>query len=173
MRVYLITVVAVASVTALASPLGASAPFNAAFCADAARARWTVCDPTAALDARAADIVSRLTLTDKVNLTLMGPVNVSLDGLAAYTFWSEASHGVGNAWGSHTNFPSTNFPLPISTSCAFNRSLWEATGNQIGREARAQQNNGRNGNTFWAPVINVRACQPLRAPSPLRGQASA
>jgi beta-D-xylosidase 4 len=51
--------------------------------------------------------------------------------------------------------PATNFPLPISTSCAFNRTLWESTGNQIGREARAQQNNGRNGNTFWAPVINI------------------
>jgi len=85
----------------------------------------------------------------------MGPVNVSLPGLEAFTWWSEATHGVNNAWGTHSNIPATNFPLPISTSCSFNRSLWEATGNQIGREARAQQNNGRNGNTFWAPVVNL------------------
>ena len=132
-----------------------SLPFNAGFCADAIRSAWTICDVSASLDARANDIVTRLTLTDKFNLTLMGPVNISLPGLDAFTWWSEATHGVDNAWGTHANIPATNFPLPITTSCAFNRSLWGATGNQIGREARAQQNNGRNGNTFWAPVINI------------------
>ena len=140
---------------ALTTTLALRAPFNAAFCADAVRSTWLICDPTAPLDARASDIVSRLTLTDKFNLTLMGPVNTSLPGLAAYTWWSEATHGINNAWGDHSNTPATNFPLPISTSCAFNVSLWRAIGNQIGREARAQQNSGRNGNTFWAPVVNI------------------
>jgi hypothetical protein len=138
----------------IASALG-RVPFNAGFCANATRAAWPICDVTASLDERASDIVSRLTLTDKFNLTLMGPVNVTLDGLESFTWWSEATHGVGSAWNSHEHIPATNFPMPISTSCAFNRSLWAATGNQIGREARAQQNNGRNGNTFWAPVINI------------------
>ena len=148
----LFSIIATASAAAVALAL----PFNAGFCGDAARSSWTICDPTASLDARANDIVARLTLTDKFNLTLMGPVNTSLSpGLEAFTWWSEATHGVDNAWGVHGNYPATNFPLPISTSCAFNRSMWAATGNQIGREARAQQNNGRNGNTFWAPVVNL------------------
>lgn len=133
----------------------AGTPFNAGFCGDATRSAWTICDTAADLDSRAADLVSRLTLTDKFNLTLMGPVNVSLPGLEAFTWWSEATHGVGDAWGSHSHTPATNFPLPISTSCAFNRTMWAATGNQIGREARALQNNGRNGNTYWAPVLNL------------------
>ena len=133
----------------------AGTPFNAGFCGDATRSAWTICDTAADLDSRAADLVSRLTLTDKFNLTLMGPVNVSLPGLEAFTWWSEATHGVGDAWGSHSRTPATNFPLPISTSCAFNRTMWAATGNQIGREARALQNNGRNGNTYWAPVLNL------------------
>ena len=136
----------------------AAAPFNAGFCANATRAAWTICDVTASLDARAADIVSRLSLADKVNLTVMGPFNVSsVDGLDAYSWWSEATHGVDGVTGFGQNYfrPATNFPLPISTSCAFNRSLWTATGNQIGREARAEQNVGRAGNSFWAPVINI------------------
>ncbi len=140
--------------TARAAPLTVGGLYNVGFCADVTRATWPICDTSASLDTRAADIVARLTLTDKLNLTLMGPVNISLAGLEAFTWWSEATHGVDNAWGS-PHIPATNFPLPISTSCAFNRSLWEATGNQIGREARAQQNNGRNGNAFWAPVINI------------------
>lgn len=151
MRAVVVAAFALATVVGV----GHGAPFNAGFCSDPIRATWRICDSSAALDARSADIVSRLTLTDKVNLTLMGPVNVSLAGLEAFTWWSEATHGVGNAWGSREHVPATNFPLPISTSCAFNRSLWHATGNQIGREARAQQNSGRNGNTFWAPVVNL------------------
>ncbi len=49
----------------------------------------------------------------------------------------------------------SNFPLPITSSCSFNRSLWTATGRQIGREARAFMNQGAAYGTYWAPVINV------------------
>ena len=49
----------------------------------------------------------------------------------------------------------SNTALPITTSCSFNRSLWTATGNQIGREGRAYFNVGLAGTTFWTPVINI------------------
>jgi beta-glucosidase-like glycosyl hydrolase len=49
----------------------------------------------------------------------------------------------------------SNFPLPITSSCSFNRSLWTAIGRQIGREARAFMNQGAAYGTYWAPVINV------------------
>ena len=38
---------------------------------------------------------------------------------------------------------------------SFNRSLWRATGGQIGREARAFMNEGNAWSTYWAPVINL------------------
>ena len=38
---------------------------------------------------------------------------------------------------------------------SFNRSLWQATGARIGREARASMNAGNAYSTFWAPVINL------------------
>jgi beta-glucosidase-like glycosyl hydrolase len=49
----------------------------------------------------------------------------------------------------------SNTILPITASCSFNRSLWTATGNQIGREARAFMNVGHADSTYWAPVINI------------------
>ena len=49
----------------------------------------------------------------------------------------------------------SNTALPITTSCSFNRSLWTATGNQIGREGRAFMNANLADSTFWTPVINI------------------
>jgi beta-D-xylosidase 4 len=42
-----------------------------------------------------------------------------------------------------------------AAAMSFNRSLWAATGAQIGREARASMNAGDAWSTFWAPVINL------------------
>ena len=44
----------------------------------------------------------------------------------------------------------TKFAFPITLGMSFNRSLWRATGNQIGREARAMMNAGNGYSTFWA-----------------------
>ena len=49
----------------------------------------------------------------------------------------------------------SNTALPITTSCSFNRTMWKATGNVIGREGRAYINAGLAGSTFWTPVINI------------------
>ena len=38
---------------------------------------------------------------------------------------------------------------------SFNRTLWQKTGEQIGKEARAMMNAGNGYSTFWAPVINL------------------
>jgi len=52
----------------------------------------------------------------------------------------------------NAQFPGgSNTALPITTSCAFNRSLWHATGNAIAREGRAYYNNNLAGATFWTP----------------------
>lgn len=49
----------------------------------------------------------------------------------------------------------SNTPLPITTSCSFNRTMWNAVGNQIAREGRAFRNQGLADSTFWTPVINI------------------
>ena len=120
------------------------------FCANATHASWPICDMAAPLAARAADLLSRLSLADKVLLTVHSQPALPDIGLAGYDWWTEATHGVAGGAG-----PATNTGLPITTSCSFNRSLWRATGNAIGREARAYINTVNLGSTFWAPVINI------------------
>lgn len=112
------------------------------------------CDPTLPLADRVADMLSRLTLDEKIgNLGTDATPMFSL-GLVAYQWWSESSHGV--ASGIHgAKKPTTNFAYPITTAMAFNRSLWLATGAAIGTEARALMNTGDASSTFWAPVINL------------------
>ena len=45
--------------------------------------------------------------------------------------------------------------MPITTAQSFNRSLWHATGGQIGRESMALNNAGQGWSTYWAPVVNL------------------
>jgi beta-glucosidase-like glycosyl hydrolase len=115
------------------------------------------CDYTLSVDVRAADAVSRLSLSEKINAlgTNTGPLD-SLE-LNAYNWWSEATHGISHVRDgpSSTTPKETNFALPITTAGSFNRSLWTATGRQIGVEARAFMNAGNAYSTYWAPVINL------------------
>ena len=127
------------------------------FCAQAPQSGWVFCNPAAGLDARAADIVGRLTLEDKINATVSASPALPSVGLPAYQWWSEATHGISGP-GVHHNATlpgATNAALPITTSCSFNRSLWHSTGNAIAREGRAYANVGMSGLTFWTPVINI------------------
>ena len=71
--------------------------------------------------------------------------------LPAYNWWSEASSGVASGRWTET----TKFAFPITTGMSFNRTLWQVTGNTIGKEARAMMNAGNGLSTFWAPVINL------------------
>ena len=127
------------------------------WCAEPAHANWTICDPNAALDDRAADIVGRLALADKIQALGTGTPRLPSVGLPAYQWWSEATHGIsGPGVGYSAQFPAgSNTALPITTSCSFNRSLWHATGNQIAREGRIFRNHGLAASTFWTPVINI------------------
>lgn len=127
------------------------------FCSTAPQSAWPFCDPAAPLDARAADIVGRLSLDDKIRATVSASPVLTSVGLPAYQWWSEATHGIGGPGVTHNaTLPgATNTALPITTSCSFNRTLWRATGNAIAREGRAYANNGLSGLTFWTPVINI------------------
>jgi hypothetical protein len=136
-------------------------PTFSGFCDDASRASWPICDATLSLDVRSQDLLSRLTLADKVSLTSTD-ASASSIALPHWNWWNEGTHGVWNnvgpPWPCETlpcDGPVTVFALPITTSCAFNRSMWLATGNQIGRESRALWNSKGDvrGGTYWTPVV--------------------
>eukprot|EP00658_Telonema_sp_P-2_P054924 TRINITY_DN43684_c0_g1_i3.p1 TRINITY_DN43684_c0_g1~~TRINITY_DN43684_c0_g1_i3.p1 ORF type:complete len:513 (+),score=82.49 TRINITY_DN43684_c0_g1_i3:35-1573(+) len=111
--------------------------------------KW--CDPSASIEDRVNDMIARMTLPEKIQGMMIHTGEVKGLGLPSYNWWEEATHGVsplGDGDG-------TNFAYPITTGAAFNRTLWRATGRQIGREARAYMNVGKMGSTFWAPVVNL------------------
>ena len=134
------------------------------------------CDHTLPLDARVADMVSRLTLDEKICLQGTGGCNIDSLGLPPYNWWSEASSGVASGRDTQTTkfafpivrlAPSTRLAAPPlhashgaslprqTTGMSFNRTMWRLTGRQIGTEARAMMNAGNGFSTFWAPVINL------------------
>ncbi|XP_062221981.1 probable beta-D-xylosidase 7 [Phragmites australis] len=128
---------------------GAGAPPNVAFC-----------DTRLPIERRADDLVSRLTVEEKISQ--LGDQSPAVDrlGVPAYKWWSEALHGVSNAGrGIHLDGPlraATSFPQVILTAASFNPDLWYRIGQVIGVEARAVYNNGQaEGLTFWAPNINI------------------
>ncbi|KAK3159124.1 hypothetical protein QOZ80_2AG0146020 [Eleusine coracana subsp. coracana] len=128
---------------------GAGAPPNIPFC-----------DQRLPVERRADDLVSRLTVEEKISQLGDESPAVPRLGVPAYKWWSEALHGVANAGrGIHLDGPlraATSFPQVILTAASFNPHLWYRIGQVIGVEARGVYNNGQaEGLTFWAPNINI------------------
>jgi len=116
-------------------------------------------DPAQPLQARADDLIRRMSLEEKVaQLQNEAPAIVRL-GLPAYNYWNEALHGVAN------NGIATVFPEPIGMASTWNPELLHQEGNVIGIEGRAKFNDyisKHDGNskwwtglTFWTPNINI------------------
>ncbi|MES2062075.1 MAG: glycoside hydrolase family 3 N-terminal domain-containing protein [Bacteroidota bacterium] len=109
------------------------------------------------LDARVKDLVSRLTLEEKISLLGYQSKAVPRLGIPAYNWWNEALHGVARAG------EATIFPQAIGMAATFNDNLLKQVSNVISTEARAKYNlstgMGRRlqymGLTFWTPNINI------------------
>ncbi|KAL6517661.1 Endo-1,4-beta-xylanase 2 [Orobanche minor] len=120
---------------------------------------FSFCDPSLGLKARVEDLVSRLTLQEKIGWLGSGAIGVSRLGIPNYEWWSEALHGVSYT-GPGTKFGSpvhgaTSFPQVILTAATFNESLFETIGKVVSTEARAMHNVGLAGLTFWSPNVNI------------------
>ncbi len=115
-------------------------------------------DTSLTFEARAADLVSRMTLDEKVSQMQNGAPAIPRLGIPAYNWWSECLHGVAN------NGIATVFPQAIGMAATWNPRLVHEEASVISTEARAKYNNemskgeyGRifGGLTFWAPNINI------------------
>ena len=106
---------------------------------------------------RAADLVSRLTLEQKVALMQNGSPAIPEFGIKAYDWWNEALHGVGRAG------IATVFPQAIGMAASFDDALLLDVFTAVSDEARAKsaqysENGGLRryqGLTFWTPNVNI------------------
>ena len=114
-------------------------------------------NPGLPLDQRVDDLVSRMTLEEKVQqMRDHAPAIPRLD-VPKYDWWNEGLHGVafaGNA---------TNFPQVIGMAATWDTALVHRMGQTISTEARAKYNQAMRQNdremffglTFWAPNVNI------------------
>uniref|UniRef100_A0A2P2NM37 Putative beta-D-xylosidase 5 n=1 Tax=Rhizophora mucronata TaxID=61149 RepID=A0A2P2NM37_RHIMU len=121
--------------------------------------QFPFCNTSLSYQDRAKDLVSRLTLQEKVQQLVNSAKGVSRLGIPAYEWWSEALHGVSNV-GPGTRFNATvpgatSFPATILSAASFNATLWFTMGQVVSTEARAMYNVGLAGLTYWSPNVNV------------------
>jgi len=114
-------------------------------------------DASKSIDSRVNDLLSRLTLEEKVSLLGYNSKAVPRLGIPAYNWWNEALHGVARAG------EATIFPQAIGMAATFNDNLLHQVSTAISTEARAKYNlaiaKDRHlqymGLTFWTPNINI------------------
>jgi len=114
-------------------------------------------DMSQPLDTRVKDLVSKLTLEEKVSLLGYNSKAVPRLGIPAYNWWNEGLHGVARAG------EATIFPQAIGMAATFNDDLIKQVSTVISTEARAKYNlaiaKDRHlqymGLTFWTPNINI------------------
>ncbi|RLM58474.1 putative beta-D-xylosidase 7 [Panicum miliaceum] len=118
------------------------------------------CDRSLPASRRAADLVSRMTVAEKVSQMGDEAAGVPRLGVPAYKYWSEGLHGLA-FWGHGLRFDGavrgvTSFPQVLLTAASFDEGLWFRIGQAIGREARALYNLGQaEGLTIWSPNVNI------------------
>ncbi len=115
-------------------------------------------DPDQPLEARVADLVSKMTLEEKISQMVHGAPAIRRLGVPAYNWWNECLHGVGRAG------IATVFPQAIGMAATWDTELMHRTAVAISDEARAKHHAalGDNGDveqyyglTFWTPNINI------------------
>jgi beta-glucosidase len=116
-------------------------------------------DPAQPLETRVHDLVSRMSLPEKIGQLRSSAPSLERLGLPAYDYCNECLHGVGRAG------VATVFPQAIGLAATWNTSLVHEVAGVIATEARVKHeayaalHDGNSikyaGLTFWSPNINL------------------
>lgn len=116
-------------------------------------------DTSLPIEERVNDLVSRLTLSEKVRMMKHQSPAIERLGVPAYNWWNEALHGV-----ARTTEKVTVFPQAIGLAATFDTDALEKCADIISSEGRALFNEdlkaGKTGGpyrglTYWTPNVNI------------------
>ena len=113
-------------------------------------------NPSLPAEQRAADLVHRMTVEEKVTQLVNQSRAIPRLNVPAYNWWSEALHGVANSG-------TTEFPEPIGLAATFDTDAIHQMAIAISIEGRIKHmqfereghSNVMEGLDFWAPNINI------------------
>ncbi len=116
-------------------------------------------NPSQPLDARVSDLISRMSLAEKIQQIRNAAPAIPRLGVPAYNYWNEGLHGVAFAG------IATVFPQAIGMAATWDPALIHGEADVIATEGRAKYNDytahhggdarGRYGLTFWSPNVNI------------------
>ena len=114
-------------------------------------------NPDKSIEVRVNDLVSRMTLEEKISQMQHTAPAIEHLGIPAYNWWNEALHGVAR------NGIATVFPQAIGMAATWDTEMINQEAKIISTEARAKYYEaiGKNehkiyqGLTFWSPNINI------------------
>ena len=115
-------------------------------------------NPSLSISDRVNDLVSRLTLEEKVNQMLNSTPAIPRLGIPAYDWWNECLHGV-----ARTKYHTTSYPQAIGMAATFDVNAMKQMGDYTSDEGRAIHNESLRkkdysrytGLTYWTPNINI------------------
>src|SRR5215470_7402284 len=114
-------------------------------------------DTSRSFEDRAADLVSRMTIEEKIAQLQNDTPAVPRHGIPSYEWWNEALHGVARSGAA------TVFPQAIGLAATFDTRLMHEVATVIGDEGRAKHHEAERrgqraryqGLNFWSPNINI------------------
>ena len=114
-------------------------------------------DPSLPTQQRVDDLVSRMTLDEKVAQLINTTPAIPRLGVSAYDYWSEGLHGIARSG------YATLFPQAIGMAATWDAPLIHQVSTVISTEARAKYNEAVRNNvhsiyyglTIWSPNINI------------------
>jgi beta-glucosidase len=114
-------------------------------------------EPLSPIEERVADLISKMTLEEKVSQMVFDAPAIERLGIPKYNWWNECLHGVGRAG------VATVFPQAIGLAATWNPDLMHQVATATSDEARAKHHEAARrdmrqiytGLTFWSPNINI------------------
>lgn len=132
--------------------------FGFQFLAGQTASKYPFQNSSLSIEARAADLVSRLTLDEKIAQMLNKTPAIDRLGIPPYDWWNECLHGVGR-----TEYKVTVYPQAIGMAAGWDAEAIKQMGDYTSEEGRAIYNTAKakgdyriyHGLTYWTPNINI------------------